>query len=72
MDEVTIEKINLKDVNGNIVAVIEKPLKVTINPDLIILDSSGFKRVRRLELDATTEMIISATDEVKTALGIQT
>lgn len=70
MDDVKIEKINLKDVNGNVAAVIENPLKVTLNPNLIIMDSSGFKRVQRLELNATTEGIISATDEVKTALGL--
>lgn len=71
MDEIRIDKITIQDVNGNVVAVAEKPLKQEITPNLILLENGSFKNIKRLELIVKTDQIIEATPEVKLALGIE-
>jgi ferredoxin-fold anticodon binding domain-containing protein len=71
MNDIVIAEVEIKDVNDNVVATFSKPLKQEIKPDTIIFNEMGAQKVVRLKITATTSQMISGTDDVKLALGIQ-
>ncbi len=71
MNDIVISEVEIKDVNGNVVATFSKPLKQEIKPDTIIFNEFGAQKIIRLKITATTSQMISGTTDVKLALGIE-
>lgn len=68
---IKVKKVTIKDINGNTVAEFEKILKQDVTEqDMFLISGGRIEKITELEITATAENIIVATDAVKTALGL--
>jgi len=68
---IKVKKVVIKDINGNTVAEFEKILKQDVTEqDMFLISGGRIEKITELEITATAENIIVATDAVKTALGL--
>jgi len=68
---IKVKKVVIKDINGNAVAEFEKILKQDVTEqDMFLISGGRIEKITELEITATAENIIVATDAVKTALGL--
>ena len=68
---IKVKKVVIKDINGNTFAEFEKILKQDVTEqDMFLISGGRIEKITELEITATAENIIVATDAVKTALGL--